>query len=79
MVSAYHFSHGHIPNVHFRSCCIMMRVFLMVMLMAYSADTLNEKVIKEIRLKYGPVLEEFLRKVMVSSDQYTYICTRALD
>ena len=56
-----------------------MRVFLMVMLMAYSADTLNEKVIKEIRLKYGPVLEEFLRKVMVSSDQYTYICTRALD
>ena len=51
----------------------MMRVILMVMIMAYSADTLNEKVIKDIRLKYSPVLEEFLRKVMVSSDQYMYI------
>ena len=58
-----------ILNVYFRSSWIMIKVIkviLMVMLMVYSADTLNEKVIKEIWRQHSPLLEEFLRRVKVT-------------
>ena len=63
-----------ILNVYFRSSWIMIKVIkviLMVMLMVYSADTLNEKVIKEIWRHHSPLLEEFLRRVKVTP-HYTW-------
>ena len=59
-----------ILNVYFRSSWIMIKVIkviLMVMLMVYSADTLNEKVIKEIWRQHSPLLEEFLRRIKVTT------------
>ena len=45
----------------------MMRVILMVLLMAYSADSLNQRVITEMWLHYSSVLSEFLRMVKVTT------------
>ena len=45
----------------------MMRVILMVLLMAYSAESLNQRVITEMWLHYSSVLSEFLRMVKVTT------------
>ena len=45
----------------------MMRVILMVLLMAYSSDSLNERVITNMWLHYSSVLSEFLRMVKVTT------------